>query len=98
MFILGHEVCFYYRGYLGPGGLAHDQGDVNVSLCTGGAASYIDRKIFGEGRIYQTPTCKVNHLLNICNFSRQNTFELNHSVQGQECTVKIYTCSMCMFC
>ncbi|XP_060579968.1 heparan-alpha-glucosaminide N-acetyltransferase-like isoform X2 [Ruditapes philippinarum] len=46
------------RGYLGPGGLANDGDGKNVSLCTGGAASYIDRTIFGEGRIYQSPTCK----------------------------------------
>ncbi|KAK3583015.1 hypothetical protein CHS0354_005656 [Potamilus streckersoni] len=41
-------------GYLGPGGLA-DHGKEN---CTGGAAAYIDRQIFGEDHIYQTPTCK----------------------------------------
>lgn len=46
------------RGYLGPGGLANDANGYNVSNCTGGAASYIDRQIFGEQRIYQRPTCK----------------------------------------
>ncbi|KAL3877243.1 hypothetical protein ACJMK2_034976 [Sinanodonta woodiana] len=42
-------------GYLGPGGLADHGTMVN---CTGGAAAYIDRQIFGEDHIYQTPTCK----------------------------------------
>ena len=27
--------------------------------CTGGAAGYIDRTIFGAAHIYQTPTCRV---------------------------------------
>ena len=46
----------YYRGYLGPGGLAEGG---NYTNCTGGAAGYIDRVIFREAHIYQTPTCKV---------------------------------------
>lgn len=46
------------KGYLGPGGLANDSDGIDVSNCTGGAASYIDRTIFGADRIYQTPTCK----------------------------------------
>ena len=47
----------YYRGYLGPGGLAEGG---SYSNCTGGAAGYIDRVIFGEAHIYQTPTCRVS--------------------------------------
>lgn len=43
------------RGYLGPGGL-HDHG--KFTNCTGGAAGYIDRLIFGD-HIYKHPTCKA---------------------------------------
>jgi len=43
------------RGYLGPGGIG-DTGD--YQNCTGGAAGYIDLKIFGLDHIYQDPTCK----------------------------------------
>ncbi|XP_076460078.1 heparan-alpha-glucosaminide N-acetyltransferase-like isoform X2 [Babylonia areolata] len=42
-------------GYLGPGGLA--EGSVHMN-CTGGAAGYIDRQVFGDSHIYQGPTCK----------------------------------------
>ncbi|KAK8769527.1 hypothetical protein V5799_014007 [Amblyomma americanum] len=40
------------RGYLGPGGLHLNSSFTN---CTGGAAGYIDRTIFGNEHIYQTP-------------------------------------------
>ncbi|XP_062582853.1 heparan-alpha-glucosaminide N-acetyltransferase-like isoform X1 [Saccostrea cucullata] len=43
------------KGYLGPGGL-HENG--TYQNCTGGAAGYIDRKVFGDSHIYQSPTCK----------------------------------------
>ncbi|GAM17710.1 hypothetical protein SAMD00019534_008850, partial [Acytostelium subglobosum LB1] len=43
------------RGYLGPGGIS-DGG--RYQNCTGGAAGYIDRKIFTLNHIYQTPTCQ----------------------------------------
>ncbi|XP_053559177.1 heparan-alpha-glucosaminide N-acetyltransferase [Bombina bombina] len=43
-------------GYLGPGGIG-DFG--NYSNCTGGAAGYIDRVIFGEDHIYQHPSSNV---------------------------------------
>ena len=47
-------VLFYVAsGYLGPGGLANDSPGHNVSDCTGGAASYIDRTVFGIQRIMQ---------------------------------------------
>lgn len=46
----------FYRGYLGPGGLAEDGKYID---CTGGAAGYIDRVIFGSAHIYQNPTSKV---------------------------------------
>ena len=46
-----------FRGYLGPGGLDEHGQHVN---CTGGAAGYIDRKVFGDSHIYQNPTCKVS--------------------------------------
>ncbi|XP_052783021.1 heparan-alpha-glucosaminide N-acetyltransferase-like [Mya arenaria] len=46
------------KGYLGPGGWANDAGGHNVSNCTGGAAMYIDHKVFGTAHIYQHPTCK----------------------------------------
>eukprot|EP01102_Stenamoeba_stenopodia_P018071 TRINITY_DN6579_c0_g1_i3.p1 TRINITY_DN6579_c0_g1~~TRINITY_DN6579_c0_g1_i3.p1 ORF type:complete len:477 (-),score=96.36 TRINITY_DN6579_c0_g1_i3:96-1526(-) len=42
-------------GYLGPGGLADNGMYPN---CTGGAAGYIDKQIFGENHIYQWPTCE----------------------------------------
>ncbi|KAJ8317982.1 hypothetical protein KUTeg_003073 [Tegillarca granosa] len=43
------------KGYIGPGGL-HDHSQ--YFNCTGGAAGYIDRKIFGDKHIYQSPTSK----------------------------------------
>ncbi|KAK3583018.1 hypothetical protein CHS0354_005660 [Potamilus streckersoni] len=53
------------RGYLGPGGLANFGGNAN---CTGGAASYIDRQVFGVNHIFQSPTCKVSGgFVLICN-------------------------------
>lgn len=42
-------------GYLGPGGLHNHSSSPN---CTGGAAGYLDRIVFGENHIYQHPTCK----------------------------------------
>ncbi|XP_021917645.1 heparan-alpha-glucosaminide N-acetyltransferase-like isoform X2 [Zootermopsis nevadensis] len=42
-------------GYLGPGGLHNHSSSPN---CTGGAAGYIDRMVFGERHIYQHPTCR----------------------------------------
>ncbi|XP_048458489.1 heparan-alpha-glucosaminide N-acetyltransferase isoform X2 [Rhincodon typus] len=44
------------RGYLGPGGIGDFGQFVN---CTGGAAGYIDRWLFGEKHIYQHPSCKI---------------------------------------
>ena len=41
------------RGYTGPGGLA-DYGQ--YWDCTGGAALYLDQKIFGEAHMYHEPT------------------------------------------
>lgn len=41
-------------GYLGPGGL-HEWGMHRG--CTGGAAGYIDRIIFGRSHVYSHPTC-----------------------------------------
>lgn len=40
-------------GYLGPGGL-HDH--KMYQNCTGGAAGYIDRRVFGNSHIYQHPS------------------------------------------
>ncbi|XP_065349899.1 heparan-alpha-glucosaminide N-acetyltransferase-like [Cloeon dipterum] len=42
-------------GYLGPGGI-QDQG--NYKNCTGGAAGYIDRVLFGPNHLYQHPTVR----------------------------------------
>lgn len=42
-------------GYLGPGGLADNGKYVN---CTGGAAGYLDRLIFGS-HMYKRPSCYV---------------------------------------
>ena len=41
-------------GYLGPGGLADDG---QHPECTGGAAGYIDRHVFGENHLYTHATC-----------------------------------------
>ena len=54
MLTLDHTLS-RFRGYVGPGGIA-DGG--LYSNCTGGAAGYIDRLIFGS-HMYQHPTCKV---------------------------------------
>ncbi|XP_057309228.1 heparan-alpha-glucosaminide N-acetyltransferase-like isoform X2 [Hydractinia symbiolongicarpus] len=43
------------KGYLGPGGIG-DYG--KYKNCTGGAAKYIDMKVFGLNHIYQGPTCQ----------------------------------------
>lgn len=40
------------KGYLGPGGRSGHEG------CTGGAAGYIDRKVFTLNHIFDDPTCK----------------------------------------
>lgn len=37
------------KGYLGPGGLYNSSSNIN---CTGGAAGYIDRLVFGENHMY----------------------------------------------
>lgn len=42
-------------GYLGPGG-----SELDLYGCTGGAAGYIDRLVFGI-HIYQTPTCQTTY-------------------------------------
>jgi hypothetical protein len=39
--------------------------------CTGGAAAYIDRKIFGVNHIYGSPTCKVSVLCNAIFYLRR---------------------------
>ncbi|KAH3873028.1 heparan-alpha-glucosaminide N-acetyltransferase-like [Dreissena polymorpha] len=46
-------------GYLGPGGLANDGTNGSSAFnCTGGAAGYIDRQVFGDQLIYGSPTSK----------------------------------------
>ncbi|XP_033100089.1 heparan-alpha-glucosaminide N-acetyltransferase-like isoform X2 [Anneissia japonica] len=45
--------------YLGPGGTMIYGINNTVSMCTGGAAGYIDKWFFGEDHIYQYPTCQV---------------------------------------
>ena len=57
-----HGILFLFRGYLGPGGLhsySENSNQSNVN-CTGGAAGYIDRQLFGENHIYQHPTSTVS--------------------------------------
>ncbi|XP_050393496.1 heparan-alpha-glucosaminide N-acetyltransferase isoform X4 [Patella vulgata] len=61
-FIITHlAITFYLKvpdcptGYLGPGGASEEGKHYN---CTGGAAGYIDRMVFGDAHIYQNPTCK----------------------------------------
>lgn len=49
------------KGYIGPGGLHEAINSTEASVyqnCTGGAAGYIDRQVFGDHHIYQSPTCK----------------------------------------
>ena len=46
-----------FRGYLGPGGLDNHSA---YSLCTGGAAGFIDREILGTKHLYQRPSFKVS--------------------------------------
>ncbi|XP_071954188.1 heparan-alpha-glucosaminide N-acetyltransferase-like [Antedon mediterranea] len=46
-------------GYLGPGGDMIYGKNSSYSLCTGGAAGYIDKWFFGEDHIYQYPTCQA---------------------------------------
>ena len=46
-----------YRGYLGPGGLSEWS---QYYDCTGGAAGMIDRWLFTNAHILQSPTAKVN--------------------------------------
>ncbi|KAF2074610.1 hypothetical protein CYY_004080 [Polysphondylium violaceum] len=53
MFLLPVPGC--PTGYLGAGGLSDDGRYPN---CTGGAALYVDRKIFTLAHIFQTPTCQ----------------------------------------
>ncbi|XP_076440485.1 heparan-alpha-glucosaminide N-acetyltransferase-like isoform X2 [Babylonia areolata] len=42
------------RGYLGAGGMAEQGRHLN---CTGGAAGYIDRQVFGRSHLDQHPSC-----------------------------------------
>jgi len=58
--ILLHSMATFFlpvpgcpTGYLGPGGLAENGTHYS---CTGGAARYIDIRLFGENHIYQHPT------------------------------------------
>ena len=48
----------YPRGYLGPGGWQNAT-DYSVHDCTGGAAGFIDRSMFGQKHVYQNPTAKI---------------------------------------
>eukprot|EP00794_Sanderia_malayensis_P011792 gene11792-13012_t len=43
------------RGYLGTGGIGENGAYPN---CTGGAAGYLDRLVFGSHHMYNHPTCK----------------------------------------
>jgi len=57
MFLLPVPGC--PTGYLGPGGIGSFGEHPN---CTGGAAAYVDRQIFGERQLYQTPTSQFPYL------------------------------------
>ncbi|XP_071953310.1 heparan-alpha-glucosaminide N-acetyltransferase-like [Antedon mediterranea] len=46
-------------GYIGPGGSLQQLANETVDNCTGGAARYIDEKLFSLHHIYQHPTCMV---------------------------------------
>ncbi|XP_070537803.1 heparan-alpha-glucosaminide N-acetyltransferase-like [Ptychodera flava] len=57
-FVLHVEDCPAPPGYLGPGGpLLFYKGN-SLENCTGGAAGYVDRVIFGVQHIYTSPTCQ----------------------------------------
>ncbi|KAI5639277.1 heparan-alpha-glucosaminide N-acetyltransferase [Phthorimaea operculella] len=48
------------RGYSGPGGLhLSEHGDNSLQDCTGGIASYIDRKLFGSSHLMMTNYASV---------------------------------------
>lgn len=54
-----YTILYVIRGYLGPGGI----GDNGLYPdCTGGAAGYIDRWMFGD-KMLRYPTCKVRYFL-----------------------------------
>ncbi|CAC5409634.1 HGSNAT [Mytilus coruscus] len=57
------------KGYLGPGGLENNSTHHN---CTGGAAGYIDRQVFGERHIFGSPTCKCLLAGILCKFSKND--------------------------
>lgn len=59
-FLLHENGC--PRGFIGPGGIGDDGKYPN---CTGGAAGYIDRKIFGSNHMYNHPTCKKLYKTNV---------------------------------
>ena len=97
---------YFFRGYLGPGGLSengiHDG-------CTGGAAAYIDKKIFSLNHIYNYPTCTVSipyHQLSYVFFSSQTLIEfifqpnfifqlLSVKIFQKVCLLKVH--KKCMF-
>lgn len=56
-------LLFDNRGYLGAGGIGDNGLYPN---CTGGAAGYIDRWMFGDN-MYRYPTCKVGIFITYCN-------------------------------
>ncbi|XP_078391348.1 heparan-alpha-glucosaminide N-acetyltransferase isoform X3 [Cetorhinus maximus] len=64
------------RGYLGPGGIGDFGQFVN---CTGGAAGYIDRWLFGEKHIYQHPSCKIPYHTTVP-FDPENLLGLINSI------------------
>ncbi|XP_051865497.1 heparan-alpha-glucosaminide N-acetyltransferase isoform X2 [Pristis pectinata] len=64
------------RGYLGPGGIG-DFGQ--FANCTGGAAGYIDRWVFGEDHIYQHPSCAILYKTTVP-FDPENLLGLINSI------------------
>ncbi|XP_055498302.1 LOW QUALITY PROTEIN: heparan-alpha-glucosaminide N-acetyltransferase-like [Leucoraja erinacea] len=64
------------RGYLGPGGIG-DFGQ--FASCTGGAAGYIDRMVFGEKHIYQHPSCTMLYKTTVP-FDPENLLGLINSI------------------
>lgn len=59
-----YTILYVIRGYLGAGGLGDNGLYPN---CTGGAAGYIDRWMFGDN-MYRYPTCKVRYFSHTTDF------------------------------
>ena len=58
---------------MGPGGLHENSKFFN---CTGGAASFVDKVIFGKNHIYSRPSCRPGKNFHICIWRFQRSISL----------------------